>query len=126
MRENCLVGGPGMKFYSVDEIRAIVASRAPTLDTIAVELEAETDIAHIKIKLLFEFWPQYRAYIALPIRYQQDGFELVALKMADEWRRYMKHELRKTFGVRHLHNVNIRDNSARIERLLGLQYVQPV
>jgi hypothetical protein len=112
-----------MKFYSVDEIRAIVSSRAPTDDTIAVEVEAETETECIKLKLLFEFWPQYRTYIALPIVYEDDGFKLVEVRTSDHWYRYMKHDLRTTFGVRHLHNVNKKDNRKRVEQLLGLQYV---
>ncbi len=48
---------------------------------------------------------------------------LVALEMPDAWFRYLKRELRKKLGVRHLHNINIKDNSRRIETLLGLQLI---
>ncbi len=113
------------KVFSVDEIKAIVKTRTDQGETLAISFEAESATERIDLKLFFQYWPQYRTYIALPVVVHEDGdYCLVSIRLPEEWRRYMKHELRKTFGVRHLHNVNRRDNAKRIEHLLGVQYVQ--
>ena len=113
-----------MRVYTVDELRAIVSTRAVFHEPISMGFAAETDTKRVEMLLLFQFWPQYRSYIAQPIICRPDGvYFTVAIQLPDEWYRYVKRELRKTFGVRHLHNVNKRDNSARIELLLGLQYI---
>ncbi len=112
-----------MKLYSPEEIRLIVASRAEINDTIGVALDIDTDKAFLEIKIIFRFWPQYKTYVALPATIEPGHCALVALEMPDAWYRYLKREIRLTFGVRHLHNVNLRDNSKRIEKLLGLKCI---
>ena len=110
-----------MVYYSAEEIKRIVASRAPIEDTVAVAVDVDTDREKLEIKLIFRFWPKYKTYIAYPVSLDVHDGVLIALSMPDAWFRYLKRELRKHFGVRHLHNVNLKDNSKRIEKLLGVK-----
>lgn len=112
-----------MKQYSVSDIRKLVASREETKDLVVMAIEVETDQVHFKVTLLFRFWAQYRTYLAIPVDVDGEMLCSVALIMPDEWRRYLRHEVRKMFGVRHLHNVNPPENQARIESLLGVTYI---
>lgn len=56
-----------MLFYSVEEIKLIVASRAPVDDTIAIAVDVDTDNEMLELKLIFRFWPKYKTYIAYPV-----------------------------------------------------------
>ena len=112
-----------MLFYSAEEIRLIVASRAPVDDTIAIAVDVDTDNEMLELKLIFRFWPKYKTYIAYPVSLNTHGGAFIALQMSDAWFRYLKRELRKKLGVRHLHNINLKDNTKRIEKLLGLQLI---
>ena len=109
-----------MEVYSVSDIRKLVDSRKETKDLVVKTLEVETDQVHFRITLLFRFWAQYRTYLAIPVAVDGDMLCSVALIMPNEWRRYLRHEVRRMFGVRHLHNVNPPENQARIESFLGV------
>lgn len=115
-----------MPGYTIEEVQRTVARRIPNDDTpnLALMFEVETHDVHFEIIVAFEFWPQFRTFVAYPMIMESEGCGvIVRAEMPDEWFRYLKHNLRKKIGVRHFHNVNLRDNSKRIEKFLGLKYV---
>lgn len=112
-----------MHLYSAEEIKLIVSSRAPIEDMIGIALDADSGNEYLEIKLIFRFWPQFKTYIAYPATIEPEDCALVGMSMPDAWFRYLKRSLRKDFGVRHLHNVNLTDNSKRIGERLGLKLI---
>jgi hypothetical protein len=115
-----------MPSYTPEEVKKFVARRTSNDDApnLALGFEIETKVVHFEIIIAFQFWPQFRTFVAYPMVIESDGIgAIVKVEMPNEWFRYLKRELRKTVGVCHFHNVNVRDNSKRIEKLLGLKCI---
>lgn len=115
-----------MSAYTVEEVKKFVAQRQPNDEApnLSLAFEVETKEFHFEIIITFVFWAQYKTFIAYPMVIESDGIGcVVKVQMPNEWFRYLKRELRKKVGVRHFHKVNVRDNSDRVNKLIGLRTV---
>ncbi len=75
--------------------------------------------------LMFQvrWWGQYRTYQAIPVVPAGDSWFIALINMDETWFRYIKRKLRATYGVRHVANINQKDNAQRVEQLLGVRSV---
>lgn len=102
-------------------VRAVVASRQPFEGVMMVLVRIQAHTAAAELLFLFEWWPQYRVYRAVPVVQHHGEWRYAYINLPPYWHRGLKRVLARRYGVRHMHHVNQQDNTARVMSLLGLQ-----
>ena len=111
-------------------IRNIVLSRTETKKTLIVNCHfkhfTKRGTRLLDICFILEWWAQYRVYRAFPIDSIGTGFttwHYCALIIPPEWYKVVKYHLRSNFQIHHVHGINQKDNSKRIDDLMGVQVI---
>lgn len=102
------------------ELKKIIQKRVVLEEAVYVKVPLPNDAV---LMLQVRWWEQFRTYQAVPVSKLEDRPYLVRLTMDDRWFRFIKRNLRVKYGVRHVSNINPKNNERRIEQLLGVQRV---
>lgn len=112
-------------------VRSIVMSRTETNKVMLVNCTIEHTVKG-KVNLFemwfaIEWWQQYRVYRALPVEQveidKSTRWHYGRYEIPSAWFCWVRRYFRTQFNVRHVHNLNSKNNAKRVNRLLGLQEI---